>query len=140
MRSTKPLISQQTLKAIYFSQFQSIILYGNSAHSTRVFRMQKRIIRIMKGKRSRDSCRKLFSHLKILPLPSLYIFSILRFVMKNRELFTTNNEIHHHGTPQTDTQCDTSPRYTADTQFSFSSGKFKKVSVRSVLHGYKNIQ
>jgi len=41
------------------------------------------------------------SHLNILPLPSLYIFSILRFVMQNRELFTTNNEIHHHGTQQT---------------------------------------
>jgi len=105
MRSIKPLISQQMLKAIYYSQFHSIILYGlmlwgNSTHSARVFRMQKRIIRIMTGNRSRDSCRKLFSHLNILPLPSLYIFSILRFVMKNRELFTTNNEIHQHGTRQ----------------------------------------
>ena len=62
--------------------------------------MQKRIIRIMTGSRSRDSCRKLFGHLNILPLPSLYIFSILRFVTKNREFFTTNNEIHEHDTRQ----------------------------------------
>jgi len=45
MRSIKPLISQQMLKAIHNSQFHSIILYGlmfwgNSAHSARVFRMQ----------------------------------------------------------------------------------------------------
>jgi len=91
MRSIKPLISQQMLKAIYYSQLHSILLYrlmfwGNSAHSAKVFRIQKRIIRIMTGSNSRDSCRKLFSHLNILQLPSLYILSILRFVMKNKVL------------------------------------------------------
>jgi hypothetical protein len=55
MKLIKPLISQQMLKAMYYSQFQSIILYGlmfcgNSAHSASDFRMQKRIIRIMTGK------------------------------------------------------------------------------------------
>jgi len=79
MRSVKPFVSQQMLKVIYYSHFHSIILYGiifwgNSAPSSRVFRMQKRIIRIMMGSRSRDSCRKLFTSLKILPFPSVYIF------------------------------------------------------------------
>jgi len=32
--------------------------------------------------------------LKILPLPSLYILLLLIFVIKNKELFTTNNEVH----------------------------------------------
>jgi hypothetical protein len=62
--------------------------------------MQKKIIRIMTGSRNRDSCRKLFGLLNILPLPSLYIFSILRFVIRNRGLFVTNNEIHEHDTQQ----------------------------------------
>jgi len=58
MRSVKPFVSQQMLKVIYFSHFHSIISYGiifwgNSAPSSRVFRMQKRIIRIMMGSRSR---------------------------------------------------------------------------------------
>jgi hypothetical protein len=43
-------------------------------------------------------CRKLFGHLNILPLPSLCIFPILWFIIKNREFFTTNNEIHEHDT------------------------------------------
>ena len=78
LRSIKPLVSPQMLKATYYSQFHSIILYGlmfwgNSAHSDSVFKIQKRIIRIMTGIGKRDSCRKLFSHLNILPLPSLYI-------------------------------------------------------------------
>jgi hypothetical protein len=54
----------------------------------------------MTGSRSRDSCRKLFGHFNIPPLPSLYIFTIFRFVMKNRGLFITNNAIHEHDTRQ----------------------------------------
>ena len=77
------------------------MFWGNSAHSNRVFNIQKGIIRIMAGIGKRDSCRKLFSHLNILPLPSLYILASLRFVMKNKEFFTTNNEIHQYGTRQT---------------------------------------
>jgi len=63
-----------------------------------IFRLQKRIIRIMMRSRSRDSCRNLFISLKILPFPSLYIFFLLQFVIKYRELFTTNNEIHKFST------------------------------------------
>jgi hypothetical protein len=106
MRSVKPHVSQQMLKAIYYSYFHSIMAYGvifwgHSAGSIRVCRLQKRIIRIMMGCKSRDSCRKLFIKLKILPLPSLYILYLLLFVIKkNKELFTTNNEIHNFCTRQ----------------------------------------
>jgi hypothetical protein len=105
MQAVKQFMSPQMLKAIYYSHFYSIISYGvifwgHIAPSTRVFRLQKRIIRIMKGSRSKDSCRKLFTSLEILPLLSLYMFSLLRFVIKNKELFTTNNETHNYGTRQ----------------------------------------
>jgi hypothetical protein len=40
----------------------------------------------------RDSCRKIFSSLKILALPSLYIFSVLMFVVNNWQLFTNNSD------------------------------------------------
>jgi hypothetical protein len=105
MRSVKPFVSQQTLKVIYYSHFHSIISYGiiflgHSAHSARVFRLQKRILRIMMGSRNRYSCRNLFTSLKILPFPSLYIFFLPRFVTKIRELFTTNNERHKFGKSQ----------------------------------------
>jgi len=105
MRSVKPFVSQQTLRIIYFSYFHSIISYGlifwgHSSHSVRVFSLQKRIIRIMTGSGSRDSYRTLFICLKILPIPSLYIFLLLRFVIKNKDLFTTNNEIHKIDTRQ----------------------------------------
>jgi len=44
------------------------------------------------------SCRELFKKLQILPLFSQYIFSLLMFVVKNRELFKLNSDIHHIGT------------------------------------------
>jgi hypothetical protein len=105
MRAVKQFMSPQMLKAIYYSHFHSIISYsvifwGHIAPSTRVFRSQKRIIRFTSGSRSKDSCIKLFTSLEILPLPSLCIYSLLKFVIKNKELFTTNNDTHNYGTRQ----------------------------------------
>ena len=48
--------------------------------------------------RMRDSCRQLFKSLKILPLASQYIFSLAMFVVKNRELFNLNSDIHYFAT------------------------------------------
>ena len=53
----------------------------------------------MTGSRPKDSCRNLFTKLEILPLPSLYIFNLLRFVRKNKEFFITN-ETHNYDTRQ----------------------------------------
>ena len=65
MRSVKPYVSINTLKMIYHSYFHSVMIYGllfwaHSSNSTRIFRLQKKIIRIMMGCRSSASCRKLF--------------------------------------------------------------------------------
>ena len=46
----------------------------------------------------RDSCHELFKKLQILPLSSQYILSLLMFVVKNRELFKSNSDIHRIGT------------------------------------------
>ena len=59
---------------------------GNSPHSTDIFKIQKQIIWIMKKSISRDSCRLLFKRLQNLPLHSQYIFSVLLFVVKNKDV------------------------------------------------------
>jgi len=92
-------MSLDVLRTIYFSYVHSVISYGiifwgNSHFSTNVFKIQKRIIRIIINIVRRNSCRQLFKQLQILPLPSQYIFSLLVFVNKNRELFLSNSEIH----------------------------------------------
>jgi len=61
-------------------------------------KFKKRIIRIITSAGKRDSCHQLYKQLQILPLPSLYIFSLLVFVNKNRSLFLSNSEIHDRNT------------------------------------------
>jgi len=54
----------------------------------------KRVIRIITSSRTRDSFRELLKKLEILPLYSQYIYSISIFVIKNKHLFYTSNQIH----------------------------------------------
>jgi hypothetical protein len=82
MRSVKPYVSINILKMIYYSCFHSLIPYGllflgYSMESIKIFRLQKKIIRIMMGCGISDSCRKMLFNLEILPLPSQYILSLL---------------------------------------------------------------
>jgi hypothetical protein len=52
----------------------------------------------MTKSRNRDPCRRLFKQLETLPLQSQYIFSVLLFVVKNKELYTSNQDIHNINT------------------------------------------
>jgi hypothetical protein len=60
--------------------------------------MQKRVIRIRMGYGYRESCRKLLKELKILTLSSQYIFSLLLFIVNNRDYFVSNSIYHNINT------------------------------------------
>jgi hypothetical protein len=77
-----------------------LLFWGNSPDSIKIFRLQRRIIRIMAGYRYRYSCRKLFINLEILSLPSQYILSLLTFMIRNRSQFLVTSEVHHINTRQ----------------------------------------
>jgi len=99
IRTQTFLRSPGVLRMVYFSCFHfiisySIIFWGNSAHSINIFKIQKRIIRIMTNSNRHDTCYLLFHQLRILPLPSQYIFSLLLFVATNKKLFSLNSQIH----------------------------------------------
>jgi hypothetical protein len=99
IRAIKPLLSLHVLRAIYFAYFHSVMTYGiifwgNSHLSNNIFKIQKRALRIMTNKSKRESCRLLYNQLQILTLPSQYIFSLLIFVVKNKDLFLLNSEVH----------------------------------------------
>jgi hypothetical protein len=103
MRVVQSFLSLDSLKLIYYSYFHSILTYGiifwgNNHHSNVIFKMQKRIIRIMVGIRNRDSCREHFKRLKILPLQSQYLLLLLLFVADNGDYFRLNSEIHSFNT------------------------------------------
>jgi hypothetical protein len=114
-------MSSETLRMVYFAYVHSIMSYGitfwgNQLYSDKIFKIQKRAIRIITNSRMRNSCRELFKKLEILPLYSQYIcgkthmssyllpspqfhipphiLSISIFVVKNKHLFYTNKQIH----------------------------------------------
>jgi hypothetical protein len=89
----------ETLRMVNFAYVHLIMSYGitfwgNQLYSDKIFKIQKRAIRIITNSRVRDSCRELFKKLEIIPLCSQYIFSISIFVIQKKHLFHMNNQIH----------------------------------------------
>jgi len=92
-------LSISTLKDHLSFPFHSITSYGitfwgKSSHSYVIFKMQEKIIRIITGNGYREYCRDILKELKILPLWSQYIFSLLLFVVNNRDYFVSNSVYH----------------------------------------------
>ena len=64
-----------------------IIFWGNSSYSEDIFKIQKRIIRIIMDSSRNASCRQPFKDLNILPIRSQYIYSILYLLLKIKTNF-----------------------------------------------------
>lgn len=69
----------------------AIIFWGNATDWLKVFRCQKRCIRAMCKLKKTDTCKPYFIELKILTMPSLYIFELALFVRQNPNLFKIIN-------------------------------------------------
>jgi len=86
---------------ICFAYFHSLLEYGiafwgNSTESVKVFKLQKRAIRLMTESNVRTSFRPLFPMLGIMTLPFQYIFPLMRFLSQNLEFYTFNSTIHNY--------------------------------------------
>jgi len=82
-------MSPETLRMVYFAYIHSIMSYGiilggNQPYNDKIFKIQKRVIRIITSSRMRDSCTELLKKLEMLPLYSQYIFSISIFFYKKQ--------------------------------------------------------
>jgi hypothetical protein len=65
IRSVKPYMSSSSLVMVYYSLFYTtlsygIIFWGQSTNSNKLFKLQKRVVRVMTGYGKRSSCRDLF--------------------------------------------------------------------------------
>jgi len=91
------------MRQVYFAHFHSLISYGlifwgNSVEAVRVFKMQKRVIRLLCGLGPRETCKHHFKKTQILPLPSLFIFQCLLFVKSHYHRFFERNHQHNYST------------------------------------------
>jgi hypothetical protein len=92
IRAIKLYTSLESMRSVYFPYFHYIttyglIFWGKSHLIIHIFKLQKRVIWIIANVGSRESCRELFVKLKILPLCSQYILSLMSFVAKNNNFF-----------------------------------------------------
>jgi len=71
------------------------------SHSEEIFKTQKRINRIIMNSSKDASCQQLLKELNILPIQSQYVFSIPLFVIKNKDQFLFNSQVHKINTRQT---------------------------------------
>jgi len=99
VRSIKPFLSVDILRMIYYSYVHSvrsyvIIFLDNSHNSNSIFKIRKRILRIITNIVSCDSCHQLFKTVTNI-FTSISIHSLITFfVTKNRGLFQSISEIH----------------------------------------------
>jgi hypothetical protein len=103
LRNIKHIVSVDTLTVIYFAHIHSIVSYGvifwrSSSYTNKVFKLQKKIIRIITNTRPRNLCREVFKSMEITMLYSQYIYSLVLYTVNNKHLFDTNNEIHKYKT------------------------------------------
>lgn len=99
-----------------------IIHWGNAANINLlpVFRAQKKCIRAMFGVNQRVSCRPLFTKLRLLSLPSIYILQVCLFVKSNGHYFKFRVTRYHR---KTRNKIDILPHQSSHTSF-FSKSFF----------------
>jgi hypothetical protein len=102
LKNLKHIVPQSTLQTIYYAYIHSILSYGiifwgRSSNVSKLFILQKRINRIITNTGVREFCREAFKNMEIMTY-SQYIFSLILFAVKNKHLFTSNNEIHIYET------------------------------------------
>jgi hypothetical protein len=99
MRKLSYILSMDNLKFVYYAYYHSLVKYGiiywgNTSDSHKVFLMQKKILRIMMRVGPTHTCRDLFKKLGLLPIPCVYLHSLMIFMVNNIDKFQTNNSVH----------------------------------------------
>jgi hypothetical protein len=82
IKSLKDVTSPHVIRSTYFAYIHAhlrygLIFWGGDTNSESVFKLQKRIIRIISGVGRYASCKQLFKDLNILPLACMYISEII---------------------------------------------------------------
>jgi hypothetical protein len=96
-------MSYKIIRPIYYSYFQSRLLYGiifwgAVKESIRVFRILNKVIWLIVGVNKRTSCRRIFHQCRILTLPSLYILATPCFAKQVGDSLERNSQINQHDT------------------------------------------
>jgi hypothetical protein len=91
------------LQTIHQSNFHShsrygILFCGGDSQSTKVFKLQKKVVRLICNVKRRTSCRELFWTLNVLPVPCVYIMETIYYIKLNNKRLKQNMAIHDYKT------------------------------------------
>ncbi|XP_047991102.1 uncharacterized protein LOC125230117 [Leguminivora glycinivorella] len=97
------LVSDEVARSCYFATVHSLIqygaeLWGRCAEWERVFRLQKRAIRIIARVPHNTPARSLFIKMGILTLPAIVIMQVAVYVRSNLTAYKTHSMIHGYNT------------------------------------------
>lgn len=103
LRALKSLLDLKTLKMVYHAYFHSVMTYGiifwgNSTNSPKIFRIQKKALRIITHTKYRSSCKPLFKDLQIKTLFTEYAVKVLKFTRQNLDYYSKNEDKHKYST------------------------------------------
>ncbi|KAJ8735839.1 hypothetical protein PYW07_007459 [Mythimna separata] len=92
VRKIRNLTDSETARLVYFSYFHSvmsygILLWGNAADIETIFVLQKRAIRSIYNLSPRHSLRDKFMEIKVMTVPSQYIYENILYAHKNKNMF-----------------------------------------------------
>jgi hypothetical protein len=103
IHSLKNVTSINTLRIIYFANFHShlrygVLFWGGDSQSAEVFKLQKKVVRLICNVKRKTSCRELFRTLNILPVPCVYIMEMVYYIKVNNKGLKQNLPIHDYET------------------------------------------
>lgn len=92
-----PTLTSENLKKAYFGYFHSLLIQGvdlwaTSAGRDRLFKLQKRALRIIDRKPTDHPAQELFRKHRILTLPCVFILSACKYVRCNLQNYKTYGE------------------------------------------------
>jgi hypothetical protein len=103
IKTIKSFVYKNIVKTMYFSYMHSslkygILFWGYVRNLKKVFKLQKRAVRLIANISSTTSCKPYFKKLKIMTLPYIYIYEILLYIKMSLSKFKTNSMFHSHDT------------------------------------------
>lgn len=103
LRNLSNCLTRSNLKPIYFALIHShldyaLLVWGHSTALVSLFALQRRAVRVISGIDYRSCCRSSFVGLKILTLPSLYIYRCLEYFLGHSSEYHSLGSYHQYDT------------------------------------------
>jgi hypothetical protein len=105
IKSLKEVMSPYTIRRTYsyYAHFHAflryvIIFWGGDNDSKNIFKLQRRVIRIISGVSKHTSCRQIFKDYNILRVTCLYILEIVRNTKEYKDSLEQNVQFRNYNT------------------------------------------